>query len=60
MASDRIATSTGTRPEDELATYLSDIASRLRGPRHRQEAILAELRDGIEQATEDETALPLG
>jgi hypothetical protein len=59
MASDRLATRTGTRPEDELATYLSDIASRLRGPRHRQEAILAELRDGLEQATEDSIAAGL-
>jgi hypothetical protein len=59
MASDRLATSTGTRPEDELATYLSDIASRLRGPRQRQEAILAELRDGLEQATEDSIAAGL-
>ena len=59
MASDRLATSTGTQPKDALAAYLSDLASRLRGPRHRREAILAELRDGLEQATEDRIAAGL-
>ena len=47
MASDRLATSTGTRPKDALAAYLSDLAARLHGPRHRREAILTELRDGL-------------
>ena len=59
MASDRLATSTGTRPQDALAAYLSDLASRLRGPRHPREAILTELRDGLEQATEDRIAAGL-
>jgi len=56
MASDRLATSTGTRPMDALAAYFSDLATQLRGPRRRREAILTELRDGMEQATEDRIA----
>jgi hypothetical protein len=56
MASDRLATRTVARSEGELATYLSDLAAELRGPRHRREAILAELRDGLDQATEDRIA----
>ncbi len=56
MAGDRLATSTGTRPLDALAAYLSDLATQLRGPRRRREAILTELRDGLEQATEDRIA----
>jgi len=59
MASDRLATSTGTRPKDALATYLSDLAAQLRGPRRRREAILTELRDGLEQATQDRIATGL-
>ena len=53
MASDRLATHTGTRPKDALAAYLSDLAVQLQGPRRRRDAILAELRDGLDQATED-------
>jgi hypothetical protein len=56
MASDRLATRTVARSEGELATYLSDLAAQLRGPRRRREAILAELRDGLDQATEDRVA----
>jgi hypothetical protein len=59
MASDRLASSTGTRPKDALAAYLSDLAAQLRGPRRRREAILTELRDGLEQATEDRIATGL-
>ena len=59
MASDRLATSTGTRPMDALAAYLSDLAAQLRGPRRRREAILTELREGLEQATEDRIATGL-
>ena len=55
MARHRLATNTDTRPEDALA-YLSDVAAQLYGPRRRREAILAELRDGLEQATEDNIA----
>jgi hypothetical protein len=56
MASDRLATSTSANSAGELATYLSDLAAELRGPRRRREAILAELCDGLEQATEDRIA----
>ena len=59
MASDRLATSTGTRPKDALAAYLSDLAVQLHGPRRRRDAILTELRDGLEQATEDRIATGL-
>ena len=56
MASDRLATSTVARSEGELATYLSDLAAQLHGPRRRREAILTELRDGLDQATKDHIA----
>jgi hypothetical protein len=59
MASDRLATSTGTRPRDALAAYLSDLAVQLPGPRRRRDAILTELRDGLEQATQDRIATGL-
>jgi hypothetical protein len=59
MASDRLAASTGTRPKDALAAYLSDLAVQLPGPRGRRDAILTELRDGLEQATEDRIATGL-
>ena len=59
MASDRLATSSGTRPKDALAAYLSDLAVQLHGPRRRRDAILTELRDGLEQATEDRIATGL-
>jgi hypothetical protein len=59
MASDRLATGSGTRPKDALAAYLSDLAVQLHGPRRRRYAILTELRDGLEQATEDRIATGL-
>jgi hypothetical protein len=59
MASDCIATNTGPRPKDALAAYLSDLAAQLHGPRRRREAIFTELRDGLEQATEDRIATGL-
>jgi hypothetical protein len=59
MASDRLAASTATRPKDPLAAYLSDLAGQLYGPRRRREAILTELRDGLEQATADRIATGL-
>ena len=59
MARHRLATNTDTRPEDAVATYLSDVAAQLYGPRRRREAILAELRDGLDQATEDNIAAGL-
>jgi hypothetical protein len=62
MASARLAASTVARSEGQLATYLADLAAELRGPRRRREAILAELCDGLDQATEDRIAsgLPAG
>jgi HAAS len=59
MARHRLATNADTRPEDAVATYLSDVAAQLYGPRRRREAILAELRDGLDQATEDHIAAGL-
>jgi hypothetical protein len=59
MARHRLATNADTRPDDVVATYLSDVAAQLYGPRRRREAILAELRDGLDQATEDNIAAGL-
>lgn len=59
MASDYLATTTAMHPGDALATYVSDMAGQLRGPRRRRQAILVELRDGLEQATEDRVAAGL-
>ena len=51
-----------TRSAPALAGYLSELSALLRGPRRRREAILAELRDGLEHATDEQIAagLPLG
>jgi hypothetical protein len=59
MADHRVTADTDTRPALALAAYLSDLDSRLRGPHRRRAAILAELRDGLEQATEDHIAAGL-
>jgi hypothetical protein len=59
MARHRLATNTDARPEDAVADYLSDVAAQLYGPRRRRAAILAELRDGLDQATEDNIAAGL-
>ena len=59
MASHRITTHTDRRPGGELAGYLSDLAAQLHGPRRRREAILTELRDGLDHATEDHIAAGL-
>jgi HAAS len=53
MASDGITTRTDVRREDALGSYLSDLAAQLCGPGRRRETILAEMRDGLNQATED-------
>ena len=53
MARHRLASDTNMRPKDALATYLSDVAAQLYGPRRRRATILVELRDGLDQATED-------
>jgi hypothetical protein len=59
MASHRLVNDTGTDADAQLAEYLADLAIRLRGPRRRRDAILAELRDGLLHATEDHTAAGL-
>jgi len=59
MASHRLVNDTGTAADAQLAEYLADLAIRLRGPRRRRDAILAELRDGLLHATEDHTAAGL-
>ena len=56
MARHRLAANADTRPDDVIATYLSDVAAELYGPRRRRQAILTELRDGLDQATEDNIA----
>jgi hypothetical protein len=47
------------RDDAPLAAYLAQVAGRLEGPRRRREAILAELSDGLNQATEDHRAAGL-
>jgi hypothetical protein len=59
MASHRITADTETRPDAALTGYLADLATRLHGPRRRREVILAELRDGLDHATDDHIALGL-
>jgi hypothetical protein len=39
--------------EPRLAAYLSEVAARLHGPRRRRARILAELRDGLDEAVAD-------
>ncbi|MFE9695114.1 permease prefix domain 1-containing protein [Micromonospora sp. NPDC005806] len=56
MASDRMTTPAG---ETRLDAYLSDLAARLRGPRRRRAQILAELRDGLDQAVADHSTAGL-
>jgi hypothetical protein len=53
MAGDHVTASADA--ESKLATYLGDLARYLYGPRRRREAILAELRDGLDEATADHT-----
>jgi hypothetical protein len=52
MANHRITGNTDLQPDAASAAYLSELTARLHGPRRRREAILAELRDGLEQAAE--------
>lgn len=53
MASDRLTTHPA---ENQIDTYLGDLATRLPGPRRRRRQILAELRDGLGKAVDDRTA----
>ena len=59
MAEHRIISNTDRQPDVALVAYLSDLTARLRGPRRRREAILTELRDGLEYATADRIAAGL-
>jgi hypothetical protein len=59
MASYRLGTNTNMPLQGALAAYLSDVAARLNGPGRRRTAILAELRDGLDEATEDNIAAGL-
>jgi hypothetical protein len=52
MANHRLTGNTDLQPDAASAAYLSELTARLPGPRRRREAILAELRDGLEQAAE--------
>ena len=58
MASHRLTTDADA-PDTALAAYLDRLAARLRGPRRRRDAILAELRDGLDHATDDHIAAGL-
>jgi hypothetical protein len=51
---------TADEPDVILGRYLADIGSRLHGPRRTRTAILAEIRDGLDQATADHAARGLG
>jgi hypothetical protein len=59
MASHRVTATTAVQASAQLAAYLTDLAARLRGPRHHRQAILTELRDGLEHATGDHLAAGL-
>jgi len=59
MANHRITRITDARPDPTLDAYLAELAARLRGPRRRRDAILTELRDGLEHATDHHIAAGL-
>jgi len=59
MAGHRIGTGADNRADAALAAYFADLAARLRGPRRRRAAILAELRDGLHHATDEHIATGL-
>ena len=53
MASDRVSADTLGGADVQTDAYLTELASQLRGPRRRREAIIAELRDGLHDAAAD-------
>jgi hypothetical protein len=53
MAGHRLIATVGTRPQEQVDAYLDGLADLLHGPRRRRAQILAELRDGLEQAIAD-------
>lgn len=56
MASHGMTTGAETRADAQLAGYLADLASRMRGPRRRRQAILSELSEGLRHAVQDQIA----
>jgi HAAS len=53
MAGDHLTTQPA---QVQVDAYCRDLAAGLRGPRHRRERILAELRDGLDHAVSDHIA----
>jgi roadblock/LC7 domain-containing protein len=45
--------------DNPIETFLSELGARMPGPRHRREQILAELRDGLVEATDKHAATGL-
>jgi hypothetical protein len=56
MAGHRLTTTAGSPPQAQVDAYLDELADLLHGPRRCRAQILAELRDGLEQAIADHTA----
>ena len=52
MASHSLNDNTAARSGAPIAAYLDELGARLLGPRRRRAQILAELRDGLDQATD--------
>ena len=59
MAIHRMSAATAVQANAQHTAYLADLTARLRAPRRRREAILTELRDGLDHATEDHLAAGL-
>lgn len=59
MASHRMSAATTALADTPVAAYLGELGARLRGPRRRREQILAELRDGLDDATDEHIATGL-
>lgn len=56
MASHRVNDETMARADSSITAYLDDVGARLHGPRRRRGQILAELRDGLDEATDEHIA----
>jgi hypothetical protein len=52
MASHRMNEDIAARPDASVTAYFDELGTQLRGPRRRREQILAELHDGLIQATD--------
>jgi hypothetical protein len=55
MAGHRLTAKTGTHAQARVDGYLGELARLMRGPRRRRARILAELRDGLDQAIAEHT-----